>query len=1164
MPAVHISEFINLKSKTELKLNSFTILNALLAKISMHRASPLVILFPNGDALEDAFHYAQAIQNLPLLENSSFSTAIEPHQGPSLCKWPSWEHSASSPIASSLTQRIERIKTLASLQRFRNTTIFATAESWIQPTLPKEVFLKNILPLKKGEALSSRDHFLQQLKAMGYQKADPVEEPGQFSFRGEIIDVYCPAANSPYRIELFDTEIEKIRNFSVESQRTFPLEMNEIEIFPAEEALFPWDEVYPLLERVKEFCDQHHVSRKIRDPIFENIRQGFLPENFRTWLPFIYSRVGRLEEYLPAESLVALIEPEQLEIKLKETLNFFKQEESRYEKTHWIAPPETALYPEPLALWEKTREDAALCARASPLEPERALEVAFDRIDEQKISLSSIAEWVEDGFEVQIGSKSISQQERLKFFLNEWSNHPAIKLISHPIQESSLLLIDKTVLLSDTKLLGGSPNPSRASKTAKRSAKNPLSAGDFQSLQELKVGDSVVHTLHGVGKYLGLQELSTQGSSRGEYLILEYAQGDRLYLPVYRLNVIQKHVGAHANPVLDRLGTQQFEKAKQKAKESARKLAVNLLEIYAKRAVTRGPVFSERDESYDRFCEEFDFTETEGQMNATEDVLQDLETGKLLDRLVCGDVGFGKTEVAMRAAFQAVQNGFQVAVLVPTTLLAFQHEQTFKRRMKSFPIVIESLSRFKTKKEQKQILEDLRQGKVDILIGTHRLLSKDIHFAKLGLLIVDEEHRFGVDHKEKIKEIQANTHTLTLTATPIPRTLNMAISGIKDISLIRTPPTNRQPIKTFISSQSLELIKSAIETELSRGGQVFYLHNRVSSIEHQARELKRLVPQAAILTAHGQMTEDEIESRMLAFYQGQAQVLVSTTIIESGIDIPNAGTIIIERADQLGLAQLYQIRGRVGRSHRKAFAYLMVHDTEILKQDARLRLEALQKFVELGSGFQIASEDLEIRGGGNLLGPEQSGHIASVGLDLFTELLEDSIRELRNQGGAPAEERHFEPEIQIPVVCEIPSTLVPDAQMRLSLYRKLSRTQTEAQIDDLQNEFTDRFGNLPPETENLFWLIRLKNTLKKAGIESIVIGETKTVFTVRKTSLIDLHQVMLVVSGPKSKRDPRVSLTPESKIILALPFVSVKEHSFEIEKLLIKIAPKAFDITNSH
>ncbi len=1128
-----------------LGLSDLIMMTSLQALNAVANSKGNVVIFSNSNEQLDQLHAA-----LRSLKPNDVSLHI----------WSSWEHSPFSSITSSIQQKLDRLKTLqAILQPNQSNIILCTPESWIQPTAPASIWSQWVLHLKKDGDLQSIDDFREKLISMGYVKSELVEEAGQFSIRGEIIDLFIPTSANPIRIELFDTVIEQIRYFHPETQRTLRTDdgsspdISEVSVSPAEEVVFPWNERTLILERIKSDCDSRSVSRKIRDPVFEAIRSGYLPENFRTWIPFVYEKCGFLHHHLETSGnkLAAItLNRDLFALQIKQELQQLKDKEQKSESSHRITPSYESLYSIDPESFDRFIENHQI-ALAKPF---------LEKINLEKATASQLNSWIEEGFDIRIGVAGISTREHIKYQLKEFGfPHPPTFLDYDP--ENSYLIFDmngsKIAFLSSTLFLGKSRKKSEYSRKTSN-LKFSENSEAISAVQELNPGDHVVHTLHGIGKFIGLETLRTGESSSGEYLLIEYLGKDRLYLPVYRLNAIQRYVGSGATPVIDKLGTGNFEKAKQKARESARKLAINLVELYAKRSLLKGSKFSVPDEEYFSFCDEFEFEETQGQLDAIQNTLQDLQSGKLLDRLICGDVGFGKTEVAIRAAFQAIQSGFQVAVLVPTTLLAFQHEQSFKKRMKNFPIRIESLSRFKSKKTQTELVQELTQGKIDIIIGTHRILSKDISFNKLGLLIVDEEHRFGVEHKEKIKAIQANTHTLTLTATPIPRTLNMALSGLKEMSLIRTPPHNRQSIKTFIAEHSPSLIKTAIENELARGGQVFFLSNRVQGMEHLVREIQKLVPYAKVSFAHGQMSESEIESRMMDFYQGYSQILVCTTIIESGIDVPNAGTILIDRADRLGLAQLYQIRGRVGRSHRKSFAYLLVNEEKVLSNEAKMRLDVLQRFVELGSGFHIASHDLEIRGGGNLLGAEQSGNIASVGLDLFIELLEEAVQSLKGSQ-INIEDRHFEPEIQVPVNCEISRSYIEDPRTRLSLYRKISLSKNDTQLESIETELVDRFGALPSETVNLLWIIRIKNLLKKVGIENLSVQNTKTSLTVKKQSHIDTDEVMKLYVGPKTWRDPRLSVTPDSKIVLNLAFTTLQDHYFELMALFSKIAPKLFE-----
>ncbi len=674
---------------------------------------------------------------------------------------------------------------------------------------------------------------------------------------------------------------------------------------------------------------------------------------------------------------------------------------------------------------------------------------------------------------------------------------------------------------------------------------------NLQAASDLGVGDAVVHIDHGLGRYQGIVRLDLNGAAN-DYLLLEYANRDKLYLPVYRLNVIQKYMGGTGDTVvLNQLGSAHFTKAKEKAKDSVRKIAIDLVKLYAERKVRPGLRFSPRDAEMNQFEASFPFDETPDQLRAIDATFDDLESGRVMDRLVCGDVGYGKTEVAIRAAFKAVYDGYQVAVLVPTTVLAHQHEQSFRARIaKDHPAIqIDSVSRFKSAKEQKDVLKGVETGAVDIVIGTHRLLSKDVQFKRLGLVVVDEEHRFGVEHKERLKTFRTNTHVLTLTATPIPRTLHMSLSGLRDISLINTAPLNRFPIRTYVSKFDDDLARRAVETELARGGQVYFVHNRVQSIYSVADKIKSLVPRARIVVGHGQMGEGALEKVMMDFYEKKADVLVATTIIESGIDVPSANTILIDRADSFGLAQLYQLRGRVGRSQSRAYAYLFIPNEGPITEDAKKRLEVIQKFVELGSGFSVASHDLEIRGGGDLLGAQQSGHINAIGFDLYTELLDEAIRELE---GTPlsAEDSHREPEIKVPFSSLLPEEYVPDSQQRLALYRRLSGASQEEEIDAIEVELQDRFGKLPTPATNLLWLIRVKRMLKMLKIDSLTVGPERIVLVPGKESALDPVRAIALVAGHGEK----YSLTPDSKFIAKVKILSLQDLYHSVSTLLKELS----------
>nr|HOW16495.1 transcription-repair coupling factor [bacterium] len=643
--------------------------------------------------------------------------------------------------------------------------------------------------------------------------------------------------------------------------------------------------------------------------------------------------------------------------------------------------------------------------------------------------------------------------------------------------------------------------------------------------KELKLNDHVVHSKHGVGIYRGLIKAEIDGIE-SDYFQIEYSQKDLLLLPVHRLNSVQRYIAQGSHKILlDKLGGSSWDKKKKKAKKATMDIAQKLIKLQAERAAKKGFAFSRPDDVYYKFESEFEYEETQDQLNAINDVITDMESIRPMDRLVCGDVGFGKTEVAIRAAFKCAKDGKQTAILTPTTVLAFQHYRIFQKRFKDYPVNIDLLTRFKSSKEQNETLLKLKEGKIDIIIGTHRLLSKDISFKDLGLLIIDEEHRFGVKQKEKIKEIAKNVDIITLTATPIPRTLNMSLIGLKDVSIITTPPINRSPIKTFVSKFSPKMISKAINYELKRGGQVFFLHNRVQDLEELYNKLKDIVPEAKIIMAHGQMDSKDLEQKMISFYNKEADVLVCTSIIESGIDIPNANTIIINRADMFGLSQLYQIRGRVGRSTNRAFCYLLVPSNFMIGKSAIERIKTLQRFTELGSGFNIASYDLEFRGAGEVLGSSQSGFIDDIGLDEYLKLIQESVEELK--GNTDKEQGQTDTEIAINIPAFIPETYISDIGQRLLFYKKLSSSSSIEDLFLIQDELKDRYGELPEETNNLFSIMELKIMIKPLNVNSIKIGAGKLVYSFNSNTKIMPETIVKLVT----ERNDKYRITPDMKLI---------------------------------
>ncbi|MCM2322100.1 MAG: transcription-repair coupling factor [Oligoflexia bacterium] len=1149
----------------------------LLARYAQRLARPVVVLCPTDDAAAD------------LAADLECLSALTERAPLPVWQLPTWEQSAYSPIAPSIRVRLARLAALGALTWEKGpAVIMTTLAAACQATLPPATFREATLDLKVDQSLASRERLIARLLDHGYLRVDTVEDPGTFAIRGEIVDLFPPQLSRPVRLELFDDVIEKIRFFDPATQRTSADAITELRVLPAREVLVNATTTPRIREQLKERADDLAVHRSLRDPVLASVQNGNHPDHSDGWAPFAYEAPGRLWDYLTEGSPVVWSD----ELGTLQAWDEFREEQHRLASD---APAAGLILPDPEVLfgWNAAIErrvrslsrlylDRIQLADLESVEQEKADAVVDAPEDsEEKLSLrhrvfvrenSDLGAgsrhslealeprfrlWKRQGFSVVALASTQGQLERIRFLLEERNltcrirdagsenalEPSVIHLALGSLSEGFRWPAEGLVVVTESEILG-----TRHQRGPRRSARSSGSASKdwagLQALSDLAVGDFVVHVDHGIGRYQGLVRLDLSGAP-SDFLLLEYANKDRLYLPVYRLNVVQKYVGAGESVALDRLGSQQFAKTKEKVKDSVKKLAVDLVQLYAQRKIRPGFRFSPRDGLFREFEARFPFDETPDQTKAIDDIMSDLESGKVSDRLVCGDVGYGKTEVAMRAAFRAVTDGKQVAVLVPTTVLAFQHEQSFKTRFKDYPITIESISRFKTPKEQKSILESLASGKLDIVIGTHRLFSRDVKFNDLGLIIVDEEHRFGVEHKERLKALKVDTHVVTLTATPIPRTLHMALSGLRDISLINTAPVDRLPIRTYVSKFDDSLIQRALEFELGRGGQVFFLHNRVQSIAEMGKRLSELVPKARITIAHGQMGEGELEKKMLEFYRKQSDILLCTTIIESGLDVPSANTIIINRADQLGLAQLYQIRGRVGRSQQRAYAYLLIPAEGAVSGDAKRRLEVIQRFVELGSGFSIASHDLEIRGGGDLLGPQQSGHIAAVGFDLYTELLEEAIRELEGKPLEDPEQSRREPEIKAPFPAFLAEEYVPDIHQRLSLYRRFSAAASEPELDRLEEELKDRFGALPLEAQNLLWMIRVKILLKRLGIDVLTVGPEKVSLVPGPVSRLDPVRAIAILSS----RPDQLQLLPDSKLVARVPTGNLRDLYFGLEKL---------------
>ncbi|SMB86411.1 transcription-repair coupling factor [Pasteurella testudinis DSM 23072] len=1016
-----------------------------------------------------------------------------------ICFFPDWEtlpYDSFSPHQDIISARLSA---LFFLQQPQQAIFVLPINTLMQRLYPPKFLSNNVLLIKQGDKLVL-DKLRLQLENAGYRAVEQVLEHGEYAVRGSLLDLFPMGSDEPFRLDFFDDEIDSIRTFDVDSQRTLH-KIEQINLLPAHE--FPTDD-----KAIEFFRGQFRERFEIRrDPehIYQQISKGTLVSGIEYWQPLFFAEMANLFDYLPDNTLFVDYQHND-----ERSERFYHDAQQRFESRK-VDPMRPLLPPEQLWLRsdeinrhlknyprltlhnEKLRNSVRQNNLPVSLLPELTINA------QQKEPLKLLRQFGEqfDGhilFSVESEGRRETLLELLRplklkpHFIQTLSQHSEhhYNLIISGLDNGFIVNCDqsqnqKLALISETNLLG---ERVQQRKRDQRKTVNPDTL--IRNLAELKIGQPVVHLDHGVGRYGGLTTLETGGIT-AEYLILDYAADAKLYVPVSSLYLLSRYVGGNEESApLHKLGSDAWSKARHKAAEKIRDIAAELLDMYAKREMQKGFAFQYNKEEFKQFADTFAFEETLDQQTAINAVISDMCQPKAMDRLVCGDVGFGKTEVAIRAAFLAVNNDRQVAILVPTTLLAQQHYDNFKDRFANLAVNVEMLSRFKTAKEQKAILAQLEQGKIDILIGTHKLLQSDVKFKNLGLLVVDEEHRFGVRQKERIKQLRANVDILTLTATPIPRTLNMAMSGMRDLSIISTPPARRLTIKTFVRENDDLLIREAVLREILRGGQVYYLHNDVATIENCAEQLAKLVPEARIVIGHGQMRERDLERVMSDFYHQRYNLLVCSTIIETGIDVPTANTIIIERADKFGLAQLHQLRGRVGRSHHQAYAYLLTPNPKRMTKDALKRLEALESLDNLGAGFVLATHDLEIRGAGELLGSEQSGQIESIGFSLYMELLESAVNALK-EGREPSldelTQQQVEIDLRIPAL--LPEEYLGDVNMRLSFYKRIASAINQQELDELKVELIDRFGLLPQAGKNLLQIAELRLLAKPLAIQKI-------------------------------------------------------------------------------
>jgi len=1037
--------------------------------------------------------------------------------------WETLPYDTFSPHQDIISERMRALYQLASEERC---WIVVAVSTLMHRIAPKPYILGNSFHIGLNQALD-RDTFTRNLIDAGYQRVDTVFNHGEIALRGALIDVYPMGSTHAYRIELFDDSVDSIRHFDPETQRTIE-KVEKIALLPGKEC--PLDE-QGISQFKLNWYDTFDVNHRAC-PVFQDVSSGISPAGVEYFLPLFFEHTASFFDYLPADTLIFTLKG------IEQTIEHFWRDASNRFDNQNIDPQRPLLAPHKVftpvnefyaslkafkrvSLYEEQLEKNAghTNLNFSTPTPLTIDSKAKDPLAQLKVFLAQY-----DG-RVLFCAESNGRRETLKEHLGKIKlslkdTDSSLDFINSDIQygitvadfQSGLCIDDKNIcFISETQLFGQRVQQYRRRKEANTEHQENI----VKNLTELSINAPVVHIDHGVGRYKGLQTIEFDGQ-QDEFLVLEYADEAKLYVPVTSLHLISRYSGSNdENAPLNKLGSDNWDKAKRKAREKLRDVAAELLEIYAKRQAKVGYQYTYPKDAYRTFREGFPFEETVDQQKAIEAVRQDMVSSQPMDRLVCGDVGFGKTEVAMRAAFIAIENHKQVAVLVPTTLLAQQHYENFKDRFADWPINVEVISRFKSKKETDQAQADLKAGKIDLIIGTHKLIQGNITIPNLGLVIIDEEHRFGVRQKEALKALRAEVDILTLTATPIPRTLNMAMSGIRDLSIIASPPAKRLSVKTFVKQSAPDTVKEAILREIMRGGQVYYLHNEVSTIERVGEDLQNLVPEARIRIAHGQMRERELENAMSDFYHKRFNILLCTTIIETGIDVPSANTILIHRADKFGLAQLHQLRGRVGRSHHQAYAYLLTPPTKVMTADAEKRLTAISQAQDLGAGFTLASHDLEIRGAGELLGDDQSGQMQTIGFSLYMDMLDKAVKSLQKGEEINFEETdHIEINLRIPAI--IPDDYLPDIHTRVILYKRVASVKNDGELEDLQVEMIDRFGLLPDPVKNLMRQTRLKFTAEKLGVKKIEANTTggKIEFT-QKPTISPMTIVQMVQTQPQ-------------------------------------------------
>lgn len=1060
----------------------------------------------------------------------------------------------------------QRVAALCSLLDHQEGKVYvAPVEALSTKIAPPEVFSKGLIHLEVGQTMEI-SHLIQELGRLGYMREEMVDNQAAFSVRGGILDVYPVDRSEPVRIEFFDDEIDSIRSFDPQTQRSID-KLNAVRLRPATEFVLNTEIAEAILKKLDKRLKKKNLDEKYAahlEEVREAISRGYASDDHDKYYPLAFeSGYATIMDYFNREDMIILLDDARVHDRYKMTVDAYLENYKDYLESGRTLPELSDRIPGLAQLFDHMRHarimtiDALIKRTPDFVAGER---VKFETMEsapyygKMELLIADLERWLEHGQSVMLALSSESRRDNVAKALQDAglpvgvyrtgdaALHPGHASVTIGNVSAGFQLMSARVTLLTDKEIFGAPQRRRSTKSRSKGQM-------IKSFNELTVGSLVVHESHGIGRYIGVDQLTVDGLKR-DYIKIGYSGEDFLYVPVENMDTLQNYVGAQEENVkLSRLGTAEWSKAKAKVRKAIEDMTEELVALYAARKKAVGHAFSQDNDWQKNFEDMFPYEETPDQLRCIEEIKRDMETARPMERLLCGDVGYGKTEVAIRAVFKAVMDGKQVAFLVPTTILAQQHFNTMQNRFSKYPVKVEMLSRFRSKKQQDKIIEDLRVGLLDVVVGTHRILSKDVVYKDLGLLVIDEEQRFGVRHKESIKKLKAQIDVLTLTATPIPRTLHMSLSGIRDMSLIEDPPEDRYPIQTYVVEYDAALIREWILREVDRGGQVFFVHNRVQDIESVTAKMAEMMPEVRFNYAHGQMPEHKLENLMTAFMNHDFDVLVSTTIIETGLDMSNVNTILINDADKMGLSQLYQLRGRVGRSNRIAYAYLMYQKDKVLTEVAEKRLKAIKEFTELGAGFKIAMKDLEIRGAGNLLGSDQHGHMSQVGYEMYSKLLEEHMRKIKGE----TVEEQFETTIEFSINAFIPEDFVPNSDHKLELYKKIAAIRDQKDRFNIEEEIEDRFGTLPKPVYNLLTIAHIKAMAQRLGIRLIREGEDHVIVSFQHNERMGIQVVAEATAAYGRRIAFNMSAKPYFKYRFSQPKLVKEEKAKELETLLLKI-----------